>query len=92
MITNYLSEKQLALYGILKNFDGYTVDKSAGTVSVNVEMAYNISDIQSQIDQLESEITDMEENQDINSEYKALTIDDKREIVDILKVLLEKLS
>lgn len=92
MITNYLSEKQLALYGILKNFDGYTVDKSAGTVSVNVEMAYNISDIQSQIDQLESEITDMEENQDINSEYKALTIDDKREIIDILKVLLEKLS
>ena len=92
MITNYLSEKQLALYGILKNFDGYTVDKSAGTVSVNVEMAYNISDVQSQIDQLESEITDMEENQDINSEYKALTIDDKREIIDILKVLLEKLS
>lgn len=92
MITNYLSEKQLALYGILKNFDGYTVDKSAGTVSINVEMAYNISDLQSQIDQLESEITDMEENQDINSEYKALTIDDKREIIDILKVLLEKLS
>ena len=92
MITNYLSEKQLALYGILKNFDGYTVDKSAGIVSVNIEMAYNISDVQSQIDQLESEITDMEENQDINSEYKALTIDDKREIIDILKVLLEKLS
>jgi hypothetical protein len=78
MITNYLSEKQLALYGILNNFDGYTIDKSAGTVTVNVEMAYNI--------------TDMEENQDINSEYKALTIDDKREIIDILKVLLEKLS
>ena len=55
-------------------------------------MAYNISDVQLQIDQLESEITDMEENQDINSEYKALTIDDKREIIDILKVLLEKLS
>jgi|LULK01.1.fsa_nt_gb hypothetical protein len=92
MITNYLSEKQLALYGILNNFDGYTIDKSAGTVTVNVEMAYNISDVQLQIDQLESEITDMEENQDINSEYKALTIDDKREIIDILKVLLEKLS
>ena len=92
MITNYLSEKQLALYGILNNFDGYTIDKSAGTVTVNVQMAYNINDVQLQIDQLESEIPDMEENKDINSEYKALTIDDKREIIDILKVLLEKLS
>ena len=91
-MVNYLSEKQLALYGILNNFDGYTIDKSAGTVTVNVQMAYNINDVQLQIDQLESEITDMEENKDINSEYKALTIDDKREIIDNLKVLLEKLS
>ena len=52
MITDYFSEKELALYGIMNNFTGYTIDQDNLLVSVNVQMAYNINGIDSEISSL----------------------------------------
>ena len=60
MITDYFSEKELALYGIMNNFTGYTIDQDNLLVSVNVQMAYNINGIDSEISSLEQEIENLE--------------------------------
>ena len=92
MITDYFSEKELALYGIMNNFTGYTIDQDNLLVSVNVQMAYNINDIDSEISSLEQEIEDLEADQELNSEYKILKLENLRDVLEIKKVLKEKLN
>ena len=92
MITDYFSEKELALYGIMNNFTGYTIDQDNLLVSVNVQMAYNINDIDSEISSLEQEIENLEADEELNSEYKILKLENLRDVVEIKKVLKEKLN
>ena len=92
MITDYFSEKELALYGIMNNFTGYTIDQDNLLVSVNVQMAYNINDIDSEISSLEQEIENLEADEELNSEYKILKLENLRDVLEIKKVLKEKLN
>jgi hypothetical protein len=92
MITDYFSEKELALYGIMNNFTGYTIDQDNLLVSVNVQMAYNINGIDSEISSLEQEIENLEADEELNSEYKILKLENLRDVVEIKKVLKEKLN
>ena len=92
MITDYFSEKELALYGIMNNFTGYTIDQDNLLVSVNVQMAYNINDIDSEISSLEQEIENLETDEELNSEYKILKLENLRDVLEIKKVLKEKLN
>lgn len=92
MITDYFSEKELALYGIMNNFTGYTIDQDNLLVSVNVQMAYNVNDIDSEISSLEQEIENLEADEELNSEYKILKLENLRDVVEIKKVLKEKLN
>lgn len=92
MITDYFSEKELALYGIMNNFTGYTIDQDNLLVSVNVQMAYNINGIDSEISSLEQEIENLEADEELNSEYKILKLENLRDVLEIKKVLKEKLN
>lgn len=92
MITDYFSEKELALYGIMNNFTGYTIDQDNLLVSVNVQMAYNINGIDSDISSLEQEIENLEADEELNSEYKILKLENLRDVLEIKKVLKEKLN
>ena len=92
MITDYFSEKELALYGIMNNFTGYTIDQDNLLVSVNVQMAYNINGIDSEISSLEQEIENLEADEELNSEYKILKLENLRDVVEIKKVLKKKLN
>lgn len=92
MITDYFSEKELALYGIMNNFTGYTIDQDNLLVSVNVQMAYNINGIDSEISSLEQEIENLEADGELNSEYKILKLENLRDVLEIKKVLKEKLN
>ena len=92
MITDYFSEKELALYGIMNNFTGYTIDQDNLLVSVNVQMAYNVNDIDSEIASLEQEIENLEADEELNSEYKILKLENLRDVLEIKKVLKEKLN
>ena len=92
MITDYFSEKELALYGIMNNFTGYTIDQDNLLVSVNVQMAYNINGIDSEISSLEQEIENLETDEELNSEYKILKLENLRDVLEIKKVLKEKLN
>ena len=92
MITDYFSEKELALYGIMNNFTGYTIDQDNLLVSVNVQMAYNINGIDSDISSLEQQIENLEADEELNSEYKILKLENLRDVLEIKKVLKEKLN
>lgn len=87
-----MTEKELILYGVLNNYTGYTVNTGSNTVSINVEIAYNISDIDERITSLETEIQFFENDEELNFEFKNEKINSFNDELDKLKILKEKLS
>lgn len=87
-----MTEKELILYGVVNNYTGYTVNTDSNTVSINVEIAYNISDIDERITSLETEIQFFENDEELNFEFKNEKINLFNDELDKLKVLKEKLS
>ena len=87
-----MTEKELILYGVLNNYTGYTVNPSTKIVSINIEVAYNVDDIDERIRSLETEIQFFEEDQDINPEFKNEKLNSFNDELDQLKLLKEKLS
>ncbi len=87
-----MTEKELILYGVLNNYTGYTVNSSTKIVSINIEVAYNVDDIDERIRSLETEIQFFEEDQDINTEFKNEKLNSFNDELDQLKLLKEKLS
>tara|TARA_B100000575_G_scaffold228950_1_gene189808 strand:+ start:720 stop:983 length:264 start_codon:yes stop_codon:yes gene_type:complete len=87
-----MTEKELILYGVLNNYTGYTVNSSTKIVSINIEVAYNVDDIDERIKSLETEIQFFEEDQDINTEFKNEKLNSFNDELDQLKLLKEKLS
>ena len=82
----------LILYGVLNNYTGYTVNTSSKTVSINVEIAYNVNDIDEKISNLETEIHFFENDEELNFEFKNEKINSFNDELEKLKVLKEKLS
>tara|TARA_R100001463_G_C3431923_1_gene211522 strand:+ start:343 stop:606 length:264 start_codon:yes stop_codon:yes gene_type:complete len=87
-----MTEKELILYGVLNNYTGYTVNTSSKTVSINVEIAYNVNDIDERISNLETEINFFENDEELNFEFKNEKINSFNDELEKLKVLKEKLS
>ena len=87
-----MTEKELILYGVLNNYTGYTVNTDSRTVSINVEIAYNIDDINERISSIETEIQFFEIDEELNFEFKNEKINSFNDELDKLKVLKEKLN
>ena len=87
-----MTEKESILYGVVNNYTGYTVNTDSNTVSINVEVAYNISDIDERITNLETEIQFFENDEELNFEFKNEKINSFNDELDKLKLLKEKLS
>lgn len=91
MVLNHLSSKTLLLYGILDLYSDFTVDSDSLMVSKTVEIAYNLSDIDQKITQIETEIAGIDE-EEVDEEVKMLRRDDLMEVLEVLTVIKDKLN
>jgi len=92
MILNKINYKNLALYGILKINNNYTIDKDNLRVNATTSISYNLSDIQETITSIEQQVIELEANEDIDPELRYLQLDDYQEQLEILKLIEGKLS
>ena len=92
MVLNHLNPKQLSLYGILNNFTGYTVNHNTLMVHIDEEIAFNLSDIEQQIRNVEGEIAAIEADEETDSMLKMHQIDGLQEVLEVLTVLRDKLN
>ena len=92
MILNKINYKDLALYGILKINNNYTIDKDNLRVNATTSISYNLSDIQETITSIEQQVSELEANEDIDPELRYLQLDDYQEQLEILKLIEGKLS
>ena len=91
MVTDYITEKQLILYGVLNNYDGYTINNSDKIVSINVNIAFNINDIDDKINDLEMDKQAFESDENLNDEVKFMKIDYIKNSLEMLNKLKDKL-
>jgi len=91
MVLNHLSSKTLLLYGILDLYTDFTVDSDSLMVNKTVEIAYNLSDIEAKITQIETEIADIDE-EEIDEEVKMHRREDLMEVLEVLTVIKDKLN
>ena len=70
MITNKITPKYLALYSIFKEYDNYTIDSNNLIVNANLQISYNLSDIEALITSTSSKLDDVDNDEDISTEYK----------------------
>ena len=91
MVTDYITEKQLILYGVLNNYDGYTINNSDKTVAINVNIAFNVNDIDGKINELEIEKQMFESDETLNDEVKFIKIDSIQTSLEMLNKLKDKL-
>ena len=92
MITNKITPKYLALYSIFKEYDNYTIDSNNLIVNANLQISYNLSDIEALIISTSSKLDDVNNDEDISTEYKETLKEDYEEILEILNTIKEKLS
>tara|TARA_B100000674_G_scaffold441102_1_gene404488 strand:+ start:653 stop:931 length:279 start_codon:yes stop_codon:yes gene_type:complete len=92
MITNKITPKYLALYSIFKEYDNYTIDNNNLLVNANLQISYNLSDIEELIISTNSKLEDANNDEDISTEYKEALREDYDEILEILNTIKEKLS
>lgn len=92
MILNHLSSKLLALYGVLETYDSYTVDSDSLEVNATVSIGYNLTDIQERIDDLNLQITELDNDEEMDEELKMCKLDDLQEVLEILTVIKDKID
>ena len=92
MITNKITPKYLVLYSIFKEYDNYTIDSNNLIVNANLQISYNLSDIEALITSTLSKLDDVDNDEDISTEYKETLREDYEEILEILNTIKEKLS
>lgn len=92
MILNTITSKNLALYGILDMYDNYTVDKDNLMVTANVQISYNLSDIEEKITTIENKMNSIDDEENYSNEEKELIKQDYQEVLDIFNLMKSKLS
>ena len=92
MIISKLNYKDLATYGILCINNGYTVDTENSTLNANVSIAFNLTDIENQIQNLENNISEMETDYESEPEILEVYKNGYEELLEILYLIREKLS
>ena len=92
MILNTLTPKNLVLFGILDTYDNYTIDKDNLMVTASVQIAYNLGDIENQINSITTKINNLEDIEDMSDDAKDYIKGDYEEILETLRLMKEKLS
>tara|TARA_A100000172_G_C3019520_1_gene102646 strand:+ start:448 stop:726 length:279 start_codon:yes stop_codon:yes gene_type:complete len=92
MIISKLNYKDLATYGILCINNGYTIDTENSTLNANVSIAFNLTDIENQIQNLENNISEMETDYESEPEISEVYKNGYEELLEILYLIREKLS
>ena len=92
MILNTLTPKNLTLFGILDTYDNYTIDKDNLMVTASVQIAYNLSDIEQKINSITTKINNLEDIEDVSDDAKDYIKKDYEEILEVLRIMKEKLS
>ena len=92
MILNTLTPKNLVLFGILDTYDNYTIDKDNLMVTANVQIAYNLSDIEQKINSITTKMNDLDDVEGISDDAKDYLKTDYEEILEALNIMKEKLS
>ena len=92
MILNTLTPKNLVLFGILDTYDDYTIDKDNLMVTANVQIAYNLSDIEQKINSITTKMNDLDDIEGISEDAKDYLKVDYEEILEALNIMKEKLS
>ena len=92
MIINKITPKYLALYSIFKEYSNYTIDSNNLIVNANLQISYNLSDIETLIISTSSKLDDVNNDEDISIEYKEALKEDYEEILEILNTIKEKLN
>jgi hypothetical protein len=92
MILNKVNYKNLALYGIFKINNNYTVDADNLKVNATVSISYNLSNIQETITSIDEQITELRADEEITFEVKETLIEDYEEQLEILNFIKGKLS
>ena len=92
MIISKLNYKDLATYGILCINNGYTIDTENSTLNANVSIAFNLTDIENQIQNLENTISEMETDYESEPEISEVYKNGYEELLEILYLIREKLS
>ena len=92
MILNTLTPKNLVLFGILDTYDDYTIDKDNLMVTVSVQIAYNLSDIEQKINSITTKMNDLDDIEGISEDAKDYLKVDYEEILEALNIMKEKLS
>ena len=92
MILNTLTPKNLILFGILDTYDNYTIDKDNLMVTASVQIAYNLGDIENQINSITTKINNLEDIEDMSDDAKDYIKRDYEEILEALRIMKEKLS
>jgi len=83
MILNKVNYKNLALYGIFKINNNYTVDADNLKVDATVSISYNLSNIQETITSIDEQITELRADEEITFEVKETLIEDYEEQLEI---------
>ena len=92
MIISKLNYKDLATYGILCINNGYTIDTENSTLNANVSIAFNLTDIENQIQKLENSISEIETDYESEPEISEVYKNGYEELLEILYLIREKLS
>ena len=92
MILNTLTPKNLVLFGILDTYDDYTIDKDNLMVTASVQIAYNLSDIEQKINSITTKMNDLDDIEGISDDAKDYLKTDYEEILEVLRIMKEKLS
>ena len=92
MIISKLNYKDLATYGILSIDNGYTIDTENSTLNANVSIAFNLTDIENQIQKLVNSISEIETDYESEPEILEVYKNGYEELLEILYLIREKLS
>ena len=92
MILNKINYKDLALYGILKINNNYTIDSDKLRVNATVSISYNLSNIEDTILQIQQQVEELANDAEQTTEIRDHLNQDYNERLEILNLIKEKLS
>lgn len=92
MILNKINYKNLALYGLLEIDSDINIDKVNSRATGSFNIAFNLSDIQNTINEINSGIENINSDSEMSQEEKSLWVEDYEEQLEILNLIKEKIS
>ena len=92
MILNKINYKNLALYGVFSINDNYTIDADNLRVNATISVSYNLSDIRDTISSIEAQVSELNNDEEMDPELSDIKNYDYQEQLEILNLIEGKLS